>query len=111
MAIGPITIVPDERLADALEKVAAQTNRTPEEVALQALAEFLDRQADVEIESQAGVPPKGLTEAGKRALAKLEAGESLTLQDIAGAFSSGRRHNDAERLEEILEEEWLRDDY
>lgn len=104
MTLGPITITPDEKTAAALETVAQRSKVTPEEVALQIIAENVVRYLE---------PPETDDELDLSAIEGVlidDTGiEKLPWSEIIGAFSSAEPHNDDERLEEILEEEWLRD--
>lgn len=107
MTVGPITITPDEKTAAALETVARQSDTTPAEVALQIITEHFEKYPPFEVPQ----PEKATydTERMAKAMAKIEAGEKLNWDDLAGIFHSGVSDS-AERLEEILEEEWLIDE-
>lgn len=104
MALGPITITPDEKTAVALETAAQRSNASPEEIALQIIAENIEQylvtdKADDEFDLS-GIEGVLVDNTGI---------EKLPWSEIAGTFSSGVKDS-ARRLEEILEEEWLRDE-
>lgn len=110
-----ILITPNEETATAINRLAEATQKTPAEVALEIITQHFEAQRQVTAEklqpaAQPIIPPKGLTEKGRLAQEKIAAGEQLSWDDLAGVFSSGRLNDDAARLEEILEEEWLIDE-
>ena len=103
MTLGPITITPDAKTAATLHVVARQLNAPPEAVVLRIITENIGRYletAEDDTFDLASIEGVLMDDTGI---------EKLPWSEIIGAFSSAEPHDDDECLEELLEEEWLRD--